>query len=235
MRKFSNFYVFGFASIMVIIVAAILSLIATFLQPMQEKNREIEKKKNILSSIKIESDRTDAEAKYEEYISKSFVVDHTGEIMGGEDAFVIEMEEEMRKPLEERHLPVFIGTAGDGEKYIVPLFGKGLWGPIWGYLAFDENLNKIFGANFDHEEETPGLGAEINQPPFQDQFIGKSIFDEGLQFTSIMVTKAGTSAGNPHAVDAISGGTITSKGLEKMLYDCLISYESYFKNAVRDE
>lgn len=235
MRKFSNFYVFGFASIMVIIVAAILSLIATFLQPLQEKNREIEKKKNILSSIKIESDRTNAEAMYDEYITSSFVVDHEGTILEGEDAFVIDMEEEMRKPLTERHLPVYMGSVGEGEKYIVPLFGKGLWGPIWGYIAFNNNLNEIFGANFDHEEETPGLGAEINQQPFQDQFIGKRIFDEGFQFTSILVAKAGTSAGNIHAVDAISGGTITCKGLEKMLYDCLVSYESYFKNAVSDE
>lgn len=127
-----------------------------------------------------------------------------------------------------RQLPVFI-CEKDGDKYyIIPLRGKGLWGPIWGYLSLESDLNTVYGAVFDHKSETPGLGAEINQAWFQAYFIGKKLFKEE-QFVSIEIVKGGADRQNDYAVDAISGGTITSKGLEGMLYDCLVGYETFFE------
>ncbi len=107
--------------------------------------------------------------------------------------------------------------------------GKGLWGPIWGYIALSEDFNAIYGANFDHKSETPGLGAEINEQWFQDMFKGKNIFNEQGKFVSVEVMKGGAPDDAAHAVDAISGGTITSNGLENMIMDCLAPYQAYFE------
>jgi len=130
------------------------------------------------------------------------------------------------------NLPVFVFTADDStHKYIIPLRGKGLWGPIWGYLALYDDFNTIYGAIFAHEKETPGLGAEINQKFFQVQYIDKKIMDERGNLVSVKVVKGGAKPDDPHAVDAISGGTITSTGVQAMMKDCLGNYEYYFKTA----
>ena len=128
----------------------------------------------------------------------------------------------------ERSVPLYV-TEKDGETfYVVPLRGKGLWGPVWGYLALESDGNTVVGATFGHKSETPGLGAEITTPIFTDQFPGQKISEAGV-FQSISVVKAGTSAGN-YMVDGISGGTITSNGVNDMLTDCLAPYAVYFKN-----
>ena len=111
---------------------------------------------------------------------------------------------------------------------ILFLYLKGLWGPIWGFISLEEDLNKVYGAVFDHKSETPGLGAEINRPFFEDPFTGKTIF-EGEDFVSIKVVKGGAKDGDMHAVDGISGGTITSDGVSDMLYERLSMYLPYFK------
>ncbi|MBN2485087.1 MAG: NADH:ubiquinone reductase (Na(+)-transporting) subunit C [Bacteroidales bacterium] len=129
----------------------------------------------------------------------------------------------------ERQLPVYICTKEDSSVYyIFPVRGKGLWGPVWGYISLEADMNTIYGAVFDHKSETPGLGAEINQEWFQVNFRGKKLFD-GASFRSIEVAKKGTVEPSPFTVDAISGGTITSKGVEAMLYDCLEGYIPYFE------
>jgi Na+-transporting NADH:ubiquinone oxidoreductase subunit C len=127
-----------------------------------------------------------------------------------------------------RELPVYVCEKEGSTYFILPLRGKGLWGPIWGYIALESDLNTVYGAVFDHKGETPGLGAEINQGWFQENFQGKKIFKDG-QFVSIEVVKGGADAADLYEVDGISGGTITSKGLEDMLYDCLKSYETFFE------
>jgi Na+-transporting NADH:ubiquinone oxidoreductase subunit C len=232
MKSFSNTYIFIFSSVMVIAVAAILSIAAITLQPYQKKNVEINKKQNILTSLKIESTANDAEDLYSKYITESFVVNDNGSVIEGVDAFAIDMKKELAKPLNERYLPVFVGSInGQTKQYIIPVYGKGLWGPIWGYVSLNEDLSTIYGANFAHKGETPGLGAEIDTKAFQAKFIGKQIFDESGTFVSVSVLKGGTA--NPesnHEVDGISGGTITSVGVDQMLKDCLSSYEPYFKN-----
>ena len=239
MKNFSNFYIFTFASIMVIVVAALLSFVAEELKPLQEKNVEIEKKMDILSSVQMTEGLKDAENKdefiegrFREYIEESYVLNSEGEVLEGKDAFTItkNLKAEYDKPAEERNLPLFVFLSeSEGQKYIIPTRGKGLWGPIWGYIALNDDFNTISGTVFDHAAETPGLGAEINTDWFENAFIGKTIFDDKGNFVSIEVVKGGADPSNMHAVDAISGGTITSKGLEDMLYNSLEPYVSYFK------
>ena len=143
---------------------------------------------------------------------------------------MLNLNAEIRKPQEERDYPVFVYVNESGaKKYVVPVRGKGLWGPIWGYIALNDDLNTIYGAVFDHKGETPGLGAEINTEWFQEPFTGKTLFDENGEFVSIEVVKGGADPSDPHGVDAISGGTITSKALEEMILDCLTGYVKHFK------
>lgn len=230
MKHYSNTYIFAFAAIMVLVVAAVLSFAAIKLKPYQEKNVEIEKKRNILASLNIDATASDAEAKYAKYITDSYVVDSKGNKKPGVDAFKVNMKEELSKPLDERNLPVYVGTMDDGSKhYVIPVRGKGLWGPIWGYVSLNEDMNTVYGTTYSHQGETPGLGAEIATRAFQIQFKGKKIFDKNGQFTSIDVVKGGAPPDDPHAVDAISGGTITSHGVQNMLYDILVTYKPFFE------
>jgi Na+-transporting NADH:ubiquinone oxidoreductase subunit C len=227
MKEFSNRYIFIFSAVMVIAVATLLSLAATLLQPRQEKNLEIEKKKSMLASIRIESSREQTEELYDKYIKESYVINSKGEKVDGIDAFTVVLKNEQAKPLEQQYLPVFNATPDDGQKLIIiPVEGKGLWGPIFGYVSLQSDMNTIYGVTFDHKGETPGLGAEINTTPFESMFNGKKLY-EADKFVSVGVLKGGAKDGDPHGVDAISGGTITSKGLEKMLLDCLVKYDGF--------
>jgi len=222
---------------MVIIVAAVLSFAAITLKPFQDKNIEIEKKKDILKSVGLGLDLTGVDNKntfyeelYAKYIVETKVINSKGEEKSGVDAFNVKMKAEMAKNEEERNLPLYFANLDDGtKKVIIPLRGKGLWGPIWGYISLEGDYNTIFGTTFDHKGETPGLGADINKDWFLEPFKGKEIF-EGEELVSITIVKGGAAPGDKHGVDAISGGTITSKGLEDMLRDNLKSYKSYFKN-----
>lgn len=227
----SNKYILVYSTIMVVLVAVSLTFVAVGLKPMQDDNIRIEKMQNILSSVRIIVPPKEAIATYQKYITEVLVINKDGKKIDGIDGFTVEMAVELKKPAGEQNLPVFIATLDDGKKYsIVPVRGKGLWGPIWGYVSFTDDFNTIYGVTYDHKGETPGLGAEINTDWFETPFQGKQIFDQQGGFTSVIVEKGGAKPGDIHAVDAISGGTITSKGLEKMLKDCLASYEVYLKN-----
>lgn len=218
---------------MVIAVAALLSMAATLLQPAQARNLEIEKKKNMLESINVSVTKENTEELYDKYIKESFVINSKGEPVNGVDAFKVVLKNEQKKPLEEQSLPVFRAIPDDGEKVtIIPVEGKGLWGPIYGYISLKSDMNTIYGTNFDHKSETPGLGAEINTSAFESQFQGKKLFDDNV-FVSVQVLKGGADANDIHGVDAISGGTVTSKGLQKMLFDCIQKYNGYLlKNRI---
>ena len=229
MKSFSNTYIFTFSVILVVVIALLLSLAAMQLKPFQDKNIEVEKKRNILASIRIPSTVDDAVDLYAKYITDSYVIDREGVKKEGIDAFTVDMKSEVSKPAKDRSLPVFIGTLDDGSAaFVLPLRGKGLWGPIWGYISFQPDLNTVYGVIFDHQGETPGLGAEISLGWFQEPFRGKTIFSDSVNFVSIKVLKGGNTKNNPHAVDGISGGTITSKALEAMLDSCLVQYKNYF-------
>lgn len=219
---------------MVIIVAVALTFVAVLLKPAQINNIRVEKMQNILKSVHIESTPKNAEELYKKFISESFVISTKGVLKNDIKAFDVDLYLEMKKKPEERNLPLFVCTKDDNSRYfIIPLRGKGLWGPIWGYVSLKDDLNTIEGTMFDHKGETPGLGAEINTTFFQDQFIGKTIFDEKENFVSVNVIKGGAKPDDMHGVDAISGGTITSKGLEYMIRDGMDPYVTYFKEQMK--
>jgi Na+-transporting NADH:ubiquinone oxidoreductase subunit C len=227
MKDFSNRYIMIFSVVMIVSVAILLSLTAMLLQPRQEKNVEVEKKMNILSSINVTSTKADAVQLYDKYIRESYVVNTEGKHIDGVNAFTVSLRAEQKKPLADQYLPVFIAVADNGDTlHILPLEGKGLWGPIWGYVSLQEDMITIDGVTFDHKGETPGLGAEINTTAFESQFPGKNLYRDG-KFVGVKVVKGGADPRSRYEVDGISGGTITSKGLEAMVYDGLIKYEKY--------
>ncbi len=222
----SNGYTFTFAAILVVVVAALLSWTSISLQERQEANIAQEKKQNILASIGLSVERTAADAMYEQVIVEEAIIVNGKKSTGADvSAFNVNMADEVKKPVQERKLPLYVAENESSRSYIIPLRGKGLWGPIWGYVALKDDLNTVIGATFDHKSETPGLGAEISTGIFQDPFSGKQIMEAG-SFVSIEVRKG--DANGPHQVNGISGGTITSVGVDAMLKDCLAGYQSYF-------
>jgi Na+-transporting NADH:ubiquinone oxidoreductase subunit C len=172
-----NSYTFGFAAVMVVVVAALLSVAAISLKPFQSRNILLEKKQNILSSVGINIDREEADIQYPIFVKEELVLNYKGEEVDGV-AFDVDLQKELKKDKKLQSLPLFISEVDGKKQYIIPLRGKGLWGPIWGFISLEDDLNTVFGAVFDHKSETPGLGAEINQPFFEDPFSGKSLFDE---------------------------------------------------------
>lgn len=230
MNKNSNTYIFFYIVAMVVLVAAVLSFVATKLKPLQDYNIEVKKKQDILKTIQIVCDSDDVIENYNKYIIDSKVVSLSGEIRDSVEAFDVNLKKEQAKPIEKYNLPIFIGQLDDGaKKYIIPLLGKGLWGPIWGYIALNDDFSTVYGASFSHKSETPGLGAEIATEDFQKQFISKKILNSENEFISIEVKKGGVPEDSKNAVDGVSGGTITSKGLESMIRDCMKPYMNYFK------
>jgi Na+-transporting NADH:ubiquinone oxidoreductase subunit C len=221
-----NSYTFIFATIMVLVVAALLSFTATTLKPYQDSNIEKEKMQNILSSIGVDVDREEAESIYPKYITKQIVIKN-GKPQDGVDAFTVDMAKQVKMPALQRNAPLYIADKDGDTFFIIPLRGTGLWGPIWGYISLEGDLSTVHGAIFDHKGETPGLGAEISKPLFESQFQGKQILDAQGNLIGIDVRKGDASTANQ--VDGISGGTITSNGVEEMIADCLQAYIPYLK------
>lgn len=237
MNKEKNSYIFTYSAVMVILVAIALTLANILLTPAQKANVVTEQQWQILKSVGVALDadkqkNKDAYIKkmYHQYIAESFVVNSKGEKVEGVDAFTVDLKAEQKKDISDRDLPVFVYKGDNGvTKFIMPIRGNGLWGPLWGYVALDSDYSTISGVVFDHEGETPGLGAEIATSVFQSRFIGKKIF-EGDTFTSVRVVKGGADPANPHEVDGISGGTLTSNGLDEAINNSLSPYQAYFKS-----
>jgi len=231
MNKNSNAYQIIYAAVMVLIVGTVLAFIYMALKPKQDENVANDKRKQILSAVHMTPASDDAiEETFSKYIVAGYLLNKDGSIADSAQnvAFDIDMKNNIK--LKERDLPLFKCKLDDGsEKFIVPVYGAGLWGPIWGYIAVDANGTDIYGAYFSHEGETPGLGAEISTPKFQDQFKGKKLIKDG-EFKPVSVLKKGKPSENGEDyVDAITGGTMTSEGVKNMLKDCLIHYEPFFK------
>lgn len=206
----SNAYIILYSTVMVVIVATLLALAALGLQKRQYENELNEKKQAILASLSASDQR------YDEFID-AYVVDKNGARIDGEDVFTL--LNDLPGAYAAGKFPVF--EARDG-RVVVPVTGMGLWGPIWGYVALEEDMNTVAGVIMAHKGETPGLGAEISTAKYQANFVGKTIF-EGDKFVSVTLRKGG--AKDPaHEVDAISGGTKTSDGVTAMLYNSLANY-----------
>lgn len=231
MNTNKNSYTLIYATVMVVIVALMLALVSSSLKGIQTANVELDKKKQILSSLNVNLEGQDAAALYDKYIVKEQVINTKAEVLSEVkgDAFKLDYIKELAKPAEERKLPLYIANVDGVTKYIIPLRGAGLWGPIWGYIALNEDKNTVYGTFYSHASETPGLGAEIVQTGFRQEFVGKRIINDKNEFVSIAVMKPGQVAENQDQVDGISGGTITSKGVEKMLFSCIGQYEAYLK------
>ncbi|MDT0554093.1 Na(+)-translocating NADH-quinone reductase subunit C [Urechidicola vernalis] len=242
-RTDKNSYTIVFAIIMVIVVGAILAFLASSLKPNIDENKRLEKQQNILyamgvndndekSVAMVSTDRVAAE--FEKYITKQIVIEGEN-ITEDEAAYMIDLKKETAKAKDAsytRKLPLFIGEKDGKTYYIIPMRGKGLWDAVWGYIALDENLVSQ-GVFFDHKGETPGLGANINQRFFMDDFTGEHILDESGNFAGIAISKSNADPKNErktdNTVDAIAGATITGDGLAAMIRKDLRMYMPYLQ------
>ncbi|HOZ40711.1 MAG TPA: NADH:ubiquinone reductase (Na(+)-transporting) subunit C [Flavobacteriales bacterium] len=235
--KNSNQFTFIFAIILVAVVGTLLAVTYLGLKPEHDENVRREKMQNILASLKVEVERDAAPAKYDEMIKETLVVDGSGKVVEG-DAFELDVLKQYKDwkagMVKENELkyPVYKANKDGKTLYVLPLVGTGLWGPIWGYVSLVDDGRTIYGSTFDHKGETPGLGAEIALPVFEEPFEGKTITDESGAFKGITVYKGGSQTTDPHGVDGISGGTITSQGVDEMLKRLLAVYDQYLKTQV---
>jgi Na+-transporting NADH:ubiquinone oxidoreductase subunit C len=223
----------------------LLSLASTILQPFQQKNLEIEKMKDILGAANIKGNTNDIPDYYNKYVVEEIVIDLKGNILssykddkfvkGNVRAFNVDLKQQNKiiKEKGEGMLSLFVVEIDSNVFYVIPMLGKGLWGPVWGNIAIKEDFSSVVGVVFGHKSETPGLGAEISSDDFQKQFFNKKIFSEMGEFVSISVVKGGVKNSNKvseiNGVDAITGGTITSDGVNEMLYSTLKNYIPYFE------
>lgn len=230
-NKQSNVYTIVYITVLVVVVGAALAFTAMSLKEKQQDNARADKMGQILQAVRLTYPADEVIDAFQDFITDQYVVNSAGEKVAGVEAFNVDVAAEAKKPADERLLPVYVCTLPDaGTKYILPLAGMGLWGPIWGYVSFDADGSTIYGAFFDHQGETPGLGAEIAKPAFSDQFRGLSVEKDG-QFVPVTVVKKGQKPeGDMDYVDGISGGTITSLGVASMLDGCLTPYKAYLES-----
>ncbi len=231
MNKNSNTYQILYSAILVVVVGVVLAVIYMWLKPMQDENIANDKRKQILSALNITVDN-DAQVKetYEKYIVMDMLVDGEGNVTDSTAQVAFNVDMAANSKAEEHKLPVFKCKLDDGSiKYVIPAYGAGLWGPIWGFVAVDADGSTVYGTNFSHSSETPGLGARITEQPFQDSFKGKQLFKEGA-FKNVEVVKKGQKPSNDgDYVDALTGATITSRGVSDMLGKDLAPYEPFLK------
>jgi Na+-transporting NADH:ubiquinone oxidoreductase subunit C len=229
---------------MVVVAASLLSLAAMLLKPFQEKNMAIEKMGQIMASANITDVSTEETISvFNKVVKETMVVDQDGNVVESltegnfeeGTAFKIKLKEQLynKKQNADYQMPIYVIEVEGENVYVFPMLGSGLWGNIYGNIAIKQDFNTIYGVTFSHDKETPGLGAEISEGFFMDQFPGKEIFDANGNFTSIKVVKGGaaTLPANQqiHGVDGISGGTITSVGVDEMIYDVLNAYLPYLE------
>lgn len=229
-NKQSNVYTIVYIVVLAAVVGAALAFTSLSLHSRQEENSNKDKMRQILAAARITPPADSVITAFDHYIIRQEVTDAKGTKVDA-DAFTTDVAQQSKLPDSERKLPVFVCRLNNGDlKYILPVYGAGLWGPIWGYVAIDADGSTIYGAYFAHQGETPGLGAEIEKPAFSDQFIGKQVIKDGV-FMPVAVVKAGQHpTGDEDYVDGVSGGTITSKGVGSMLSNCLTPYRQFLEN-----
>lgn len=233
MNKNSNSYQIIYSGIMVVLVGAVLAFIYMALKPKQDENKANDKRNQILCALNITNVADqDIPATFDKYVTRNMLIDREGNVVDSTEnvAFDVDMAKNSKLAVDQQKLPVMECTLDDGsKKYVIPVYGAGLWGPIWGFVALDADGNTIYGTNFSHESETPGLGARITEPQFQDQFKGKKIYKEG-ELKNVSVMKKGqTPTDGSDYVDAISGATITSRGVGTMMLNGMAPYDAFFK------
>lgn len=260
-RTDKNLYTMLFAVVMVVVVGALLAFTASSLKPSITENQRIEKQQNILyamgvndndesSAVFISTDR--APEAFKKNIKDQLVisVDDDGKILKtqtrdeyfaetNQEPYLIEVKKQQAnaKNGEPRKLPLFVGEKDGKSLYVAPIYGKGLWDAIWGYVAMDQDM-VVQGVYFDHKGETPGLGANIKQRFFMDDFKGEHLLSETGVFKGITVAKGNADPKNndktDNEVDAIAGSTITGNGVTAMIKKDLKLYQAYFDNLKND-
>ena len=242
MNTEKNSYTVIFAAVMVIIVGALLAFVASSLKPAIKENQRFEKQQNILYAMGVnENDgpgsvnfvpTTEVEEEFSKYITQQLVVEGS-EASPMEEAYLIDLKKELDriKNGQTGKLPLFIGEKESKTFYVLPLYGKGLWDAIWGYMSLDENM-VVQGVYFDHKGETPGLGANIKMRYFMDDFIGESVLS-GSQYAGVAVVKGNNDPSNQikddNEVDALAGATITGNGVTAMIKESLKLYKPYLE------
>ena len=219
----SNTYIIIYSVVMVVVVAVLLSLAALGLQDRQQANMLNEKKTQIVKAL----GEDPATVSYDSVIASAVILDASGAVVSDDVNEVFAALNDLKASFAAERFPLFVATSG----VVAPLYGAGLWGPIWGYIALDGDMNTVKGIVLDHAGETPGLGAEITTPKHQAMYPGKTIY-EGDALVGVTLKKGGADKSNAHEVDAITGGTKTSDGVTAMISDCLNNYKPYF-DAVR--
>ncbi|WBX76362.1 Na(+)-translocating NADH-quinone reductase subunit C [Tenacibaculum ovolyticum] len=240
-RTDSNGYTLLFAIGMVLVVGALLAFTASSLRPMIDANKRIEKQQNILYAMGVnENDESSAVFVSKDKVADAFsknikkqLVIEGDKITEDANAYLIDVKKQQTaaKSGAVRKLPLFVGEKDGKTFYIAPIRGKGLWDAVWAYVAMDKNM-VVQGAFFDHKGETPGLGANIKQRYFMDDFIGEDLMNNG-SFKGITVSKSNNDPKNEdkndNEVDAIAGATITGDGVAAMIKSELGLYVPYFK------
>ena len=227
----SNAYTIIYSAIMVIIVAFLLAFVYQVLKDRQDANVALDKKKQILYSLNIRGLNDDeAAAKYKEVVISDDILDANSNVVPNENK---DNESNGFKlgsaDYKEGKLAVFTCKVDGDEKFVIPVYGMGLWGPISGYVALNGDCQTVFGAYFNHDSETAGLGAEIkDSQAWQEKFIGKKLFLEGSDDIALSVEKNVSNADSE--VDAVTGATLTSNGVRDMLKEGLGKYVAFFKS-----
>ena len=235
-----NSYTIIFAVVMVLVVGSLLAFTASSLKPAITENERFEKQQNILYAMGINENvegsvnfvpTSKVEAEFGKYIKEQLVIQN-GKIVKDSSAYLIDLKSELSKDKTERKLPLFIGEKEGKDYYIIPLYGKGLWDAIWGFVALDENY-VVQGVYFDHKGETPGLGANIKERYFMDDFTGEEIMS-GTAYEGITVAKGNNDPLNERKddgkVDALAGATITGNGVTAMINSTVKLYIPYLKD-----
>lgn len=226
MKTNSNSYTIIYSVIIVVIVAFLLAFVFQALKPMQDANVALDKKKQILNSLNIRDlNDAQADAKYKEVVVADRVIDEKGKVLlpgttGGENAgFKLES-----KDYKEGKLALYICRVNGETKYVIPVYGMGLWGPISGYIALNGDKSTVYGVYFNHESETAGLGAEIkDNKAWQEKFQGKKLFKNGDD-KAIALSVEKKVEDPTTQVDAVTGATLTSNGVRDMLHEALGKY-----------
>ena len=229
-----------FVLIITVFWGFVLSFAATSLREPQQANEMLNMRTNILVAVGLmeREERLEPEQLNQLYDDsvESFLVDHEGKVIPGATAEGVDLEEELENPDPAGwRLPVFVVTEGGrASVYAIPVFGKGLWSTLYGYLALEDDLDTVRGMTFYKHGETAGLGAEIERAWFQSNFVGKRIFD-GNALRSIRVVKGkvedvlSRAADHTYAVDGISGASMTGRGVTNLLDEKLTIYEPYIR------
>ena len=227
----SNSYTIIYSAIMVVIVAFLLAFVYQTLKERQDANVALDKKKQILYALNIRGlGDEEAAAKYKEVVLSDDILADNGTIAerqtGDNESNGFKLGSAEYK---NGQLAIYTCKVDDQTKFVVPVYGMGLWGPIWGYIAVAEDGNTIYGAYFNHEGETAGLGAEIkDSKAWQDKFIGKTIYDAAG--TPVIKVLKSSEVKNPQSeVDAVTGATLTSNGVSDMLQDGFKKYNAALK------